>query len=123
MNAKLKHYSKYYSENDIDLQVLKKNSESVSLNYSVKGDIAEKQLRVALVIDHRETSVKRGENRNRVLSNSNIVVEEVYVDLEKVTGEVIIPIPELVTKNDKLSVVVLIENKALDIVGGRQIYL
>jgi hypothetical protein len=123
MHSKLKHYSKHNSENIIDLSSIKKHPHTVSFNYDIKGDIAKKRMRIVLVVDQRETHVKRGENRNRVLSNSNIVVEEAYVDIKGTTGKTSISIPELVSEDDKLSLVTLIENDALDIVAGSQIYL
>jgi hypothetical protein len=43
-------------------------------------------LRAVLVIDERTTLVKRGENRNRTLRNTNIVVAEQYIDLERQYG-------------------------------------
>lgn len=123
MNAKLRQYSKQHSENLIDIMAVKKNSYSISFRYDITGDISKKRMRVALVLDERETHVKRGENRNSVLSNSNIVIEETYVELMNSSGKGTISIPELVHEDDSLSLVILMENDVLDIVAGSQVQL
>ncbi|TYA78635.1 DUF1223 domain-containing protein [Seonamhaeicola marinus] len=123
MNTKLRQYANKYAENEIQLNGVKKEAGSVKFNYGINGNIKHKRLKVALVIDSKKTHVKRGENSNRVLLNSNIVVEEVFVELNQTAGEVVIKIPEIVERDDKLSIVALVENKRLDIVGGSQIYL
>jgi len=123
MNSRLKKYNKISSKNTIAITGLKKENHIIDFIYQIEGDIKNKRMRVALVIDNRITVVKRGENKNRTLSNSNIVVEEFYINLDKNKGKGTIVIPDLVNKEDKLSIVTLIENKAFDIVGGKQTYL
>ena len=64
------------SENEVFISNIHKSKDVVKLNYKVNGSVKNKELRVALVIKERETAINRGENRNRVLKNSNIVIEE-----------------------------------------------
>jgi len=72
-----------------------------------------------LVINDKVTSVKRGENSNRTLKNSNIVVAEDYLNIENKNG--MIGIPDIVSKNDKLTLILIIEHNNLDIMGASQI--
>ncbi len=123
MYSKLKNYFKKPVSNNIAISDINAENNTINFQYDIKGDIADKRLRLALVIKERTTIVKRGENRNRTLKNTNIVIEERYVTLKEVKGLSSISIPELATKTDKLSLVVLIENDNLDIIGGTQVFL
>ncbi len=123
MNTKLDSYLKKTSENKIELTNVKREDNTILFDYKVLGSINEKTLRVALVVDERVTSVKRGENKNRTLKNANIVVEEAYVDLDLSSGKASISIPEIVTQNDDLSIIALVQTENLDITGGSQIRL
>lgn len=58
----------------------------------------------ALTVKEKTTRVKRGENRNRTLTNHNIVVDEISVDIRK-EGSIQLAIPEWVTDQDQLEVV------------------
>ncbi len=123
MNSKLDSYLKKTVANSVVLSNIKKEDNTVSLDYNVAGAINKKVLRVALVINEKVTSVKRGENRNRTLKNSNVVVEEVYLTLESSTGKARISIPDIVSQGDDLSVVALVQTENLDITGAKQINL
>ncbi|KKM61188.1 hypothetical protein LCGC14_1534190, partial [marine sediment metagenome] len=61
-------------ENEIVLSSVNGNSDSITFAYKIKGNFTDKNLRSVLVLDQRTTKVNRGENRNRSLTNSNIVV-------------------------------------------------
>ncbi|MDO5980292.1 DUF1223 domain-containing protein [Flavivirga spongiicola] len=123
MKSKLDSYLKKTSLNRVVLSNIKKENGAISLDYKVEGAINKKTLRIALVINERITSIKRGENRNRTLKNANIVVEEVYLNLDSGNGKGSISIPDIVTQNDDLSIVALIQAENLDITGGGQIKL
>ena len=75
---KIKQYKKQdFAINEIILSnVISKNG-SVNFNYLLNGKISDKQIRFLLLIDERITNVKHGENSNRTLSNSNIVIKEI----------------------------------------------
>ncbi len=123
VNSRLQHYLKKTSENTLTISNIEKKEDLISLNYTVEGTVNHKILRVILTINERETAVKRGENRNRILKNTNIVVKEELLNLEDSEGSVKLSIPDLVNKDDNLSVAVLVQTKDLDITGGRQISL
>lgn len=123
LKAKISEYSKKQTTHNVQLTHLEKLSNSVVLNYHLKGELKEKRLRIAVLIEDRITSVKRGENRNRILKNANIVVAEQYVKDLQTEGVLEIKIPEIVQTKDKLRVVAILENEAFDILGASQLAL
>ncbi len=123
MYSKLNSYFKRERPNTIAISEATKNATTVNFKYNVTGDVSGKTLRAVLVIKERETVVKRGENRNRTLRNTNVVVEESYSRLEQTEGLGQLQIPSIVTNADELSLVLLVQDKALDITGGKQVSL
>lgn len=121
---KVKRYLKETASNSIVLSDVKKEDKTVSFNYSIQGDIKNKYLEAILVINDRTTKVKRGENRNRTLYNSNIAITEKVVSLtDKNSGALELTIPELVIKEDTLRLVLIIKDENLSVQGGTQIEL
>lgn len=120
MSRKLKSYLSESSQNLVSITNVSKADGKVNFDYQVDGDIANKSIRLALVINDRETYVKRGENRSRTLKNSNIVVSELNFWLKQTSGKGEISIPDVVEPSDELRVVVLIQDKNLDITGASQ---
>ncbi|NNE78089.1 MAG: DUF1223 domain-containing protein [Pricia sp.] len=59
------------------------NKNSISFDFVVLGNLSDKSLRAVLVLDERITDVKRGENKNRRLKNSNIVVAEKSITIDE----------------------------------------
>ncbi|PWL37693.1 DUF1223 domain-containing protein [Flagellimonas aquimarina] len=118
MYTKLNEYKIKKASNAIDINIGKTGDNSIAFDYAIEGDLIGKQLRIVLVLDERTTSVKRGENRNRVLKNSNIVVAEKYIPVSAKKGESSITVPKLVSSDDKLTLIVLIESNDLDITGA-----
>jgi hypothetical protein len=121
LNAKIKEYGKQQSINSIAISSAKQNNNAISFSYEVKGELADKELRVVLVLDERTTSVKRGENRNRVLKNSNIVVAEKYYELNTSKGTGTLEIPGIVSKNDNITLLLVTENEVADITGAAKV--
>ncbi|GAA4975063.1 DUF1223 domain-containing protein [Algibacter aquimarinus] len=123
MDAKLKSYLKTPSSNNIKIYDIKKDADGIDFKYEIEGKTFDKRMRFILVINERNTEISRGENRNRVLKNDNIVVEEFRVKINKTTGNARIVIPEVVKARDKLSLIAIVETSNLDITGGFQIML
>ena len=115
---RLGSYTQRPSENQLKLSAVTKTGNNVSFNYDLRGDVSKKRLRAVLVINERETLVKRGENRNRKLKNANIVVQEKYLDLNSNEGAYSITIPSLVNSQDELQLMVLVESEDLSITGA-----
>nr|WP_299067326.1 DUF1223 domain-containing protein [uncultured Allomuricauda sp.] len=118
MYSKLNEYRTKKSENTLSLSIKEVDADAIAFDYVAAGDLTDKQLRVVLVLDERTTPVKRGENRNKTLKNSNIVVAEKYISVIAKNGTHSIEIPKLVSKNDNLTLMLLLESDNLDITGA-----
>ncbi|MFP4845954.1 DUF1223 domain-containing protein [Winogradskyella sp. PE311] len=112
---KIKEYSKDKSQSKISISNLLKSESLINFDYKYTGELKDKIIRAILIINKRTTTVKRGENKDRILVNSNIVVNEQQFDLIKNYGKGSISIPNLVNAVDNLSLVLIIEDKALNI--------
>ena len=115
---KISEYGGIPAENQIVISQIKSEGGKIQFNYDVSGSITDKSLKVLVLIDERTTSVGRGENRNRKLTNYNIVVESKGIDLNSKSGKSIIDIPDLVRDSDKLRLIVLVENGDSEITGA-----
>ena len=110
MAAGIEKYKEEKTVNSLTLKNVKSNKGSVTFNYAVDGPQEGKDLRILLVLDERTTSVKRGENRNRTLKNSNVVVAEKISGISSSEQAVSIPIPNIVNATEKISLIVLVED-------------
>lgn len=118
--SKIKEYSIGNRENPVELCSVELSNGTISFSYNTIENINDKWLRAVLVINERETKVKRGENRNRTLRNSNIVVADKIIELNSYERESFLTIPDLVTNHDDLTLVVILETQNHDIVGAVQ---
>jgi hypothetical protein len=123
LNNKIQEYQRVKSQNEITITEFKKSDRNIMFNYQIKGAIDNKLLRAVLVLDERTTVVKRGENRNRTLKNSNIVVQETYFDITADTASGEIEIPKAVTTSEKMQLILLIETTDLDITAAVKVML
>lgn len=123
LTTKIAKYSKKKALHTVQILNLEKSENAISLNYSLKGELIGKRLRFALVIEDRITNVKRGENRDRILKNANIVVAEHYAQNLQAKGTFEIEIPNIVQTKDKLRVVAILENEDFDILSASQLVL
>lgn len=114
----ISNYSKEKTANKITLINTKRDKKSIAFEYNISGSIEDKNLRVLLVLDQRTTEVKRGENRNKTLTNSNIVVAEKTIAVDGLRGNSFLSIPEIVNVDEKISLVLLLENTDYDITGA-----
>lgn len=73
---------------------------------------------IALIVDSRNTSIKRGENEGKTIKNSNIVVTEMKAVQGKITGTLTLEIPEWIEVKDDLSLVAYIQNEDLKVLGA-----
>lgn len=104
-----------------DINVLK--NDLVKFNFQLEETPNHLSLKALLVLKEKITSVTRGENRNRTLKNSNIVVNMTSQRINSASGKASIKIPEVVNKEDKLYLVVLIQNSDLDIIESVKLKL
>jgi hypothetical protein len=111
------------SENELTISNTKKEGNKLSIKYIIKGSIDAKKLQLALVLDHKTTKVRRGENSNRTLSNSNIVIANTSQKLNAKEGVLTISIPKAYENENQLNVVGFIQNSQLHISAGSTIKL
>lgn len=104
--------------NKIEMADVKIADEKVLFNYKLLGNSQNKQLRAVLVIEERITKVSRGENRNRTLKNTNIVVAEKYLPIGSDMLKGTVNIPPLVSKNDVLSLMLISETENMSVTGA-----
>ncbi|MDT0554784.1 DUF1223 domain-containing protein [Patiriisocius hiemis] len=121
MYGNIKKNLKSNAVNNLELLNLNKNGGTISLQYKVSGNLNNKDLKLALVIDSKTTQVKRGENGGRTLKNSNIVVEQVALDLSENNGKTTIKIPTIVSPDDSLRIIGFIQQDDLEITGAAQL--
>lgn len=106
--------------NTVRLKIVKNKLGIVYFEYEVNGETKNKDLKVALIIDKRETPIGNGENGGKKLTNRNIVIKEISIPLYSSKGSEKIEIPELVLENDKLRLVGFIQKKDFTITGATQ---
>ncbi|UJH66983.1 thioredoxin family protein [Allomuricauda sp. SCSIO 65647] len=116
MNNKITQYKKLKTTDRVDLEAVEKVGGKVHFDFSVEGGVHAQQLRAVLVLNERTTQVNRGENRHRKLTNANIVVAEKYLPIDSSSGY--IDIPATVFKNEPCTLMLLLENEAMDIVAA-----
>ena len=118
LNGKIAEYGKINAANKIDLKNAKRVDDAISFDFKVEGPLKDKLLRAVLVLDERTTSIKRGENANRTLTNSNIVVLEKYLEGKGGTGTATLEVPNIVKANEDLTLMLFVETDDLDITGA-----
>ena len=118
VESAINKYAAKASPNRLMSQQLDRVADKVNFNYKIEGATKGKIIRAVLLLNERTTEVKRGENSHRTLKNSNIVVAEKYLELgdNSVVGS--ITIPKIVKKDEKLILMLLVENDNADITGA-----
>lgn len=109
------------SKNELTILNTKKEGNQLLVKYTIKGDINLKKLQLALVLNHKITKVKRGENSDRTLSNSNIVVATKTQQLKTKEGILTITIPKKFANEKQLNLIGFIQNDQLHISAGATI--
>ncbi len=118
--SKIDSYKKLGLKNLVHFQG-KRTDDKFLFNYDISGDLKEKKLRIVTVLNERITTVERGENRNRSLKNSNIVVGEKSIPLSTGKGDGFVSIPALATSKDKVSIFLLVQDANLEITGASKL--
>jgi len=118
VNANIAKYGKISVENGVNISNTKRSEGALAFDFEVEGNLKDKLLRAVLVLDERTTVVKRGENRNRTLTNSNIVVLEKYLEAKGGKGTATLDIPGLVSADENLTLMLFVETESLDITGA-----
>ncbi|QCW99637.1 DUF1223 domain-containing protein [Aggregatimonas sangjinii] len=118
MNEAIAYYKKERVANDVAISKVESKNDVVVFHYKLNGNLEDKILRAILVLDERTTEIKRGENRDRTIKNTNIVVAENQVTLQADAGKGRITVPKEVRTTDKLHLILLVENNNHDITAA-----
>jgi hypothetical protein len=99
--------SKNESIKAIDLTITKtqQKGNAISVDYSISDTRTANQLTFVIAIDQKITQVKRGENRNKTLKNTHIVVAEQTIHQYTSNGQIELKLPDWIKDQDQLSVV------------------
>lgn len=108
-------------KNNVTFSNLKKEGTKISFDYAVAGITNDKKLQVTLVLENKITKVKRGENTNRTISNSNIVINTATLSIDNTTGTTTITVPENYKNETQLRVIGFVQNTDLHITGATQL--
>ena len=123
LRKRIKTYLNKKPENTIQLSSTKDTYGNILLNYEVTGDVINKKLKLAFVLENSTTKIKRGENKNRTVTNTNIVLKEIVLDLDRdQKGSITIPNTSSEIKKD-LTFISFIQNEKLQITGAAQFEL
>lgn len=114
----ISRYGRDTMENQVLVRSMDQKGRKLKIGYDVAGSILDKDLRVVLLLKQRQTLVRRGENRDRKLVNTNIVVAQKVQNIQDSQGIIDLEIPELVQPDEELRIVILVQNKELEIHGA-----
>lgn len=117
----LKTYLATPSENTIAITKTQKEGNAILFKYTITGNINSKSIHIALVLENKITKVKKGENHNKTISNSNIVIQQVSLPIDAVkNGNDRIYVPEKFKNEKNLRLIAFIQNEDLQITGAVQ---
>lgn len=105
------------NKTSIQLGEIKKGASKLWVPYTLADIAKNDHITFALTVKERTTAIKRGENRNRILTNHNIVVDQVSLDIEQ-EGSVQLDIPEWITPTDQLSIVAYVSKNRVGITSA-----
>lgn len=121
LKRSLRKYTSENASNAIILSKIQKKDRILNIDYKIKGDLSNKAISFALVLEEKTTFVKRGENSNREIKNSNIVINQVSLPIQgKANGSTSLNIPETFEVNDNYRIIVFVQKPNLQITGGIQ---
>ncbi|WP_272151937.1 DUF1223 domain-containing protein [Tenacibaculum aiptasiae] len=121
LKRSLRKYTSENTSNAIALSNIRKKGRLINIDYKIKGDLNDKIVSFALVLEEKTTFVKRGENSNRKIKNSNIVINQVSLPIQdKANGNTSLNIPEIFEVNDNYRIIAFVQKPNLQITGGIQ---
>ncbi|CAL2102182.1 conserved exported protein of unknown function [Tenacibaculum sp. 190130A14a] len=116
----LRGYTSNIASNTISLPEVQKTKHTIKVNYAVTGNIENKNIVFALVLERKSTLVKSGENRNREITNSNIVLNQLTTPLSSSPGNISIEIPKKFNNETRLRLIAFVQKNNLEITGTIQ---
>ena len=122
LRRRIKSYLEKSSQNNIRI-TSKKDGQKINFTIHVSGETNGKQLKLATLLDSSITKVTRGENSDRTLSNSNIVLSETILTLdENNTAHFELTLGDA-DANKGISLMTFVQNEKLEITGAKRIRL
>ncbi|MDT0540949.1 MULTISPECIES: DUF1223 domain-containing protein [Croceitalea] len=118
LNSKIATYGKQPAMNRVLVSKIERTDSFIKFDFEIEGKLTGKKLRTVLVLNNRITSVKRGENKNRTLKNSNIVIAENYLDIKTALDAGSINIPSDISINEEVTLMLILEDENLNITGA-----
>lgn len=123
IHKKIKRYLKKSSKFKLDISETIKEENGITISFSINGKVNNSILEALIVLDEIRTNVTRGENRNRTIVNSNIVVARTVRNINKNSGSIHIKTPKIINQEDKLRLVLVLKDKDLYVQTAAQIKL
>lgn len=120
MNNAISNFGKKSAQNQVEIFNVVKSKDKIDFEFEIKGSTEKKKIRIVLVIEERITEINRGENRNRTLKNTNIVITESLSSIDKISGKSQIEVPDMVYAKDDLKLIVIVQDANADIHGTSQ---
>lgn len=90
---------------DITVSNVQKQDKEIAIDYTISDITTANELTFVITINEKTTQVKRGENRNKTLKNTHVVVAEQTLNSYTTSGQVTLQIPNWVKASDQLSIV------------------
>ncbi|OSY87320.1 hypothetical protein WH52_11775 [Tenacibaculum holothuriorum] len=120
IKQRLNKYDTFKSSNKIILKNTKSKNNSISTSYEVLGSTEGKSIVFALVLERKSTFVKRGENSNKSITNSNIVIKQISSSINNEDGNFDIEIPKDYLQENNLRLIAFTQKENLEITGATQ---
>lgn len=96
--------NKLKSAGVLQLGEIKKTGNKLFTDYVLPNANDVNSITFALTLKERTTAIKRGENRNRTLTNHNIVIDQALIEAQQ-EGSIQLSIPAWVGTDDELTIV------------------
>jgi len=121
--SRLKHYQTKAKKVDVQLTDVRQEKHRVFVHYNLATLQDAKEITIAAVVKERTTIVKRGENRNRTLKNTHIVIAEETLDLNTAKGRVSLYIPDWVEDTDAIEIIAYATSPTAGVIGATAVHL
>ncbi len=102
----------------LTIKKAQKNGSTISVAYGLSDTSIASQLTFVIAIDQKTTQVKRGENRNKTLKNTHIVVAEKTLSQYASNGQIELQLPDWIKAQDQLSIVAYASKNQVGIIDA-----
>ncbi|WP_300026526.1 thioredoxin family protein [uncultured Maribacter sp.] len=114
----IKKYSATTSESQILIKNFKRQENQIYFDYNIIGKTSAKTVRAVLLLKERNTQVNRGENRQKTLVNTNIVIAEKTIVINDDNPFGSLAVPSLVKEGEEFVLMLIVENARGDILSA-----